>query len=145
MSEVYDAMDAIADLAITSLDKSDRTKCSTAFVGFIVASPLGASRPRAYGRPGERLRGPRADGRPAAGLQAAGLPAAGLQAGWQSGSRWCMFSSFRPRAVRRHCWRSGWRGGCAERHLGCSLGSRFFACMGAGKGDYMYMCMHAYM
>ena len=48
MSEVYDAMDAIADLAITSLDKSDRTKCSKAFVGFIVAYPLGKKRKTHY-------------------------------------------------------------------------------------------------
>ena len=48
VSEVYDAMDAIADLAITSLDKSDRTKCSKAFVGFIVAYPLGKKRKTHY-------------------------------------------------------------------------------------------------
>ena len=48
MSEVYDAMDAIADLAITSLDKSDRTKCAKAFVGFIVAYPLGKKRKTHY-------------------------------------------------------------------------------------------------
>ena len=48
VSEVYDAMDAIADLAITSLDKSDRTKCARAFVGFIVAYPLGKKRKTHY-------------------------------------------------------------------------------------------------
>ena len=48
VSEVYDAMDAIADLAITSLDKSDRTKCAKAFVGFIVAYPLGKKRKTHY-------------------------------------------------------------------------------------------------
>ena len=48
VSEVYDAMDAIADLAITSLDKSDRTKCSKAFVGFLVAYPLGKKRKTHY-------------------------------------------------------------------------------------------------
>ena len=48
VSEVYDAMDAIADLAITSLDKSDRTKCAKAFVGFLVAYLLGKKRKTHY-------------------------------------------------------------------------------------------------
>jgi len=48
VSEVYDAMDTIADLAITSLEKSDRTKCAKAFVGFIVAYPLGKKRKTHY-------------------------------------------------------------------------------------------------
>ena len=39
---------SIADLAITSLDKSDRTKCAKAFVGFIVAYPLGKKRKTHY-------------------------------------------------------------------------------------------------
>lgn len=48
VSEVYDAMDTIADLAITSLEKSDRTKCARAFVGFVGTYPLGKKRKAHY-------------------------------------------------------------------------------------------------
>ena len=55
VAEVYDAMDAVADLAVTSLERADRTKASKTMLAFLLTYPMGKKRRKHH--LGQLLRG----------------------------------------------------------------------------------------